>query len=85
MPAIIGTLIFVGNSALVLRLPIHHWVRTLTRQRALKIAAVVHLIGFAVMSVGASGVDGVIVFVFGIVPAACLFLASFAMRRVVRG
>jgi hypothetical protein len=29
-------------------------------------------------------VDGVMIFVFGIVPAASLFLASFAMKRLVR-
>jgi len=29
-------------------------------------------------------VDGVMVFVFGIVPAASLYLASFAMQRRVR-
>jgi hypothetical protein len=82
--AFLGALFFVLNAILLLRLPIHHWVRTLTRQRALIIGAVLHLVGFGVMSVGASGVDGVILFVFGIVPAALLFLASFAMKRIVR-
>jgi hypothetical protein len=36
------------------------------------------------MSAGASDVDGVMIFVFGIVPAALLYLASFAMQRLVR-
>lgn len=81
---LVGTLLFVLNAALLLRLPIHHWVRTLARQRALTIGSVLHLIGFAVMSAGATDVDGVMVFVFAIVPATALFLASFAMKRVVR-
>lgn len=84
MPTVLGTLIFVLNSVLLLRLPIHQWVRTLTRQRALTIGSVIHLIGFAVMSAGATDVDGVMIFVFGIVPAASLFLGSFAMKRLVR-
>ena len=84
MPTVLGALFFVLNSVVLLRLPIHQWVRTLTRQRALTIGAVIHLIGFAVMSAGATDVDGVMVFVFGIVPAASLFLASFAVKRLVR-
>ena len=84
IPTVLGALVFVLNAVVVLRLPIHQCVRTLTRQRALTIGAVVHLIGFAVMSAGATEVDGVMVFVFGIVPAASLFLASFAMKRLVR-
>lgn len=84
MPTVLGTLLFVLNAMVLLRLPIHHWVRTLTRKRALTIAAIVHLIGFVVMSAGASDVDGVMIFVFGIVPAASLYLASFAMQRLVR-
>jgi len=84
IPTVLGSLLFVLNAVVLLRLPIHHWVRTLTRNRALKIAATVHVVAFAVMSAGASGVDGVMVFVFGIVPAASLYLASFAMQRRVR-
>ena len=53
-------------------------LRALTRQRALTIGAAIHLIGFAVMSTGATEVDGVMIFVFGIVPAA------FAVSSVVR-
>jgi hypothetical protein len=84
MSTLLGALLFVLNSVLLLRLPVHHWIRTLTRQRALTIGSIVHLVAFAVMSVGATGVDGVIVFVFGIVPAASLYLSSFAMKRLVR-
>ncbi len=83
-PTVLGTLVFVLNAVLLLRLPVHYWVRTLTRKRALTIAAIIHLVGFAVMSAGASDVDGVMIFVFGIVPAASLYLASFAMQRLVR-
>ncbi len=84
MPTVLGTLCFVFNAVPLLRLPVHQWVRTLTRQRALTIGAVMHLVGFAIMSAGASDIDGVMIFVFGIVPAASLFLASFAMKRLVR-
>ena len=84
LPIVLGTLVIVLNAMVLLRLPIHHWVRTLSRKRAMTIAAILHLIGFAVMSGGASDVDGVVVFVFGIVPAASLYLASFAMQRRVR-
>jgi hypothetical protein len=81
---ILGTSVFLLNALVLLRLPIHSRVRTLTRQQALRIGAVVHLIGFAMVSAGDASQDGVIIFVFGITPAALLFLASFAMRRLVR-
>ena len=84
IPTVLGVLIFVLNSILLLRLPVHSWVRTLTRKRALRLGAVVHLIGFFIMSLGEGTTDGVIIFVFAVVPAASLFLASFAMQRLVR-
>lgn len=84
LPAVLGAAVFVLNAVLLLRLPVHAWVRTLSRQKALKTAALVHIGGFAVMSAGATDMDGAMIFVFGIVPAAALFLASFAMRRLVR-
>jgi hypothetical protein len=83
-PAVLGTVVFVLNAVLLLRLPIHAWVRTLSRQKALKIGSLVHLLGFGIMGIGSSDTEGVMVIFFGIVPAATLFLASFAMRRVVR-
>jgi hypothetical protein len=81
---IIGVLAFALNAMILLRLPIHAWVRTLSRQRALQIGAAVHLIGFLILAAGASDLEGVVIFLFGIVPAASLFLASYAMRRLVR-
>ena len=78
MPTVLSTLFFVLNAVLLLRLPVHQWVRTLTRQRALTIGAAIHLIGFAVMSTGATEVDRVMILFFGIVPAA------FAVSSVVR-
>jgi hypothetical protein len=81
---IIGVLVFALNAAILLRLPIHAWVRTLSRQRALQVGAVVHLMGFFILAAGASDLEGVVIFLFGIVPAAALFLASYAMRRLVR-
>ena len=81
---ILGTLLFVVTAVVLLRLPVHHWVRTLTRRRALVLGATLHLAGFAVLAAGASDIDGVMIFVFGIVPAASLYMASFAMQRLVR-
>jgi TIR domain len=81
---IIGVLIFALNAMILLRLPIHSSVRTLSRQRALQVGAAVHLIGFFILAAGASDLEGVVIFLFGIVPSASLFLASYAMRRLVR-
>jgi hypothetical protein len=82
---VVGVAVFALTAAVLLRLPIHSWVRTLSRQRALQIGALGHLAGFLILAAGASDIDGVMVFLFGIVPAAALFLASFAMRRLARG
>jgi hypothetical protein len=84
IPTVLGTVVFVLNAVLLLRLPVHSWVRMISRHQALKIGSVVHLLGFLVMGIGSTDVEGVMVIFFGIVPAATLFLASFAMRRVVR-
>jgi hypothetical protein len=81
---VLGTAVFVLNAVLLLRLPVHAWVRTLSRQKALKIGSLVHLLGFGIMEIASTDTEGVMVIFFGIVPAATLFLASFAMRRVVR-
>jgi hypothetical protein len=84
LATMIGVLLFILNALVILRLPIHRRVRTLTRQQALKIGAILHLVAFSVMSAGATGIDGVMIFVFGIIPAALLFLAAFAMQRRAR-
>ena len=84
IPTVLGTVVFVLNAVLLLRLPIHSWVRTISRHKALKIGSLVHLIGFALMGIGSTDVEGAMVIFIGIVPAATLFLGSFAMRRVVR-
>lgn len=84
IPTVLGAVLFVLNAVLLLRLPVHSWVRTISRHKALKIGSFVHLLGFVVMGIGSTDVEGAMVIFFGIVPAATLFLASFAMRRVVR-
>jgi TIR domain len=84
LATMIGVLLFILNALVILRLPIHPRVRTLTRQQALKIGAILHLVAFSVMSAGATGIDGVMIFVFGIIPTALLFLAAFAMQRRAR-
>ena len=57
LPTVLGTAVFVLNAALLLRLPVHSWVRTLSRQKALMIASFVHLAEFGIMSTGATDVD----------------------------
>jgi hypothetical protein len=84
LPTLLGTVVFVLNAVLLLRLPVHSWVRTISRHKALKLGSLIHLAGFAAMGIGSTDVEGAMVIFFGIVPAATLFLASFAMRRVVR-
>ena len=78
---IFGTALFLMNALVVLRVSIHPRIRDLTRQQALRIGAVLHLVAFGVMTFGASDVDAVMVIVFGVIPAAMLFLAAFAMQH----
>jgi hypothetical protein len=78
---IFGTALFLVNALVVLRVSIHPRLRDLTRQQALRIGAVLHLVAFGVMTSGASDVDTVMVIVFGVIPAALLFLAAFAMQH----
>ena len=82
--AIIGVLVILLTAVLLLRLPVHAWVRSLTRQQALQLGAVAHLVGFGIMAAGTGDLDGAMIFLFGIVPAAAMYLGSFAMRRLVR-
>jgi hypothetical protein len=79
--AVLGIGLFVLNAVVILRLPIHAKIHNLTRQRALRIGAGLHLAAFSVLMLGDGSADGAIVFVFGLVPAALLFLAAFAMQR----
>ena len=78
---IFGTALFLVNALVVLRVSIHPRIRDLTRQQALRIGAVLHLVAFGVMTFGASDVDAVMVIMFGLIPAALLFLAAFAMQH----
>jgi hypothetical protein len=81
---IFGTALFLVNALVLLRVSIHPRIRDLTRQQALWIGAVLHLVAFGVMTLGASQVDAVMVIVFGAIPAALLFLAAFAMQHRAR-
>ena len=78
---VLGMALFLANALVVLRVAIHPRIRNLTRQQALRIGAVLHLVAFGVMTLGASDVDAVMVIVFGVIPAAVLFLAAFAMQH----
>jgi TIR domain len=78
---IFGTALFLVNALVVLRVSIHPRIRDLTRQQALRIGAVLHLVAFGVMTFGTSDVDAVMVIMFGLIPAALLFLAAFAMQH----
>ena len=79
--AILGIALFALNAIVILRLPIHASVYNLSRQGALRIGAGLHLAAFSALMLGDGGADGAVVFVFGLVPAALLFLAAFAMQR----
>ncbi|MFL6802758.1 MAG: toll/interleukin-1 receptor domain-containing protein [Xanthobacteraceae bacterium] len=79
--AVLGIGGFVLNAVVILRLPILAKIHNLTRQGALRIGAGLHLAAFSALMMGDGSADGVIVFVFGLVPAALLFLAAFAMQR----
>jgi hypothetical protein len=47
----------------------------------LRFAAVLHLSAFGSLMLAEGSADGSVVFVFGLIPAALLFLAAFAMQR----
>jgi TIR domain len=79
--AVLGIGLFVLNAVVILRLPIHPKIQNLTRQGALRIGAGLHLAAFGALMMGDGSADGAVVFVFGLVPAALLFLAAFAMQR----
>jgi hypothetical protein len=79
-----GVLVILLAALVLLRLPIHPWVRSLSRQQALQLGAVTHLVGFGAMASGTGDLDAAIVILFGLVPAAAMYLGSFAMRRLVR-
>jgi hypothetical protein len=81
---IFGTALFLMNALVVLRVSIHPRIRDLTRQQALRIGAVLHLVAFGVMTFGASDVDAVMVIVFGVIPAALLFLAALPCNTAAR-
>ncbi len=79
---IFAMLLLLLNALVVLRMPIHSWVRGLTRHQALRVGAVGHVVGFVIAMFGGETEAGMVV-LFGIIPALGLFLASFAMRRLV--
>jgi hypothetical protein len=79
--AVLGIALFALNAIVILRLPIHASVYNLSRQGALRIGAGLHLAAFSALMLGDGSADGAVVFVFGLVPAALLFLAAFAMQR----
>jgi hypothetical protein len=76
--------LFLLNGMLLLRAPIHPAIRALRRDQAMRIGATVHLIAFMIMAMGASETEGGFLVIFGLMPAAIIFLGSFAMRRVAR-
>jgi hypothetical protein len=82
--AALGIGLLVLNALIVLRLPLHPIIHRLTRQRALHVGATLHLLAFGIIVLGDTSLDGAVVFLFGLVPAALLFLAAFAMERRVQ-
>jgi hypothetical protein len=61
VPAVMGTVVFVLNAVLLLRLPVHARVRTLNRHKALKFGSLVHLLWFGITGIGSTDVEGVMV------------------------
>ncbi len=59
--AVMGTVVFVLNAVLLLRLPVHARVRTLNRHKALKFGSLVHLLWFGITGIGSTDVEGVMV------------------------
>jgi hypothetical protein len=82
---VLGTGLIMLNALIVLRLPLHPIMHSLTRQRALRLGAALHLLAFGITMLDDKSMDGAIVFVFGVVPAALLFLVAFATERRAQG
>jgi hypothetical protein len=78
---VVAFLVIVAAAVVVLRLPLHHWLRTRTRRQALMSGAALHAAAMVLLLVGGESLDGAALFVFGIVPAGALLLGANAMRR----
>jgi len=78
---LLGIALIVVNALVVLRASVHPRIRDLTRQQALRIGAVLHLVAFGVMFGAGDGDTAMVIIMFGVIPAALLFLAAFAMQR----
>jgi hypothetical protein len=79
--SLLGIAVIVVNALVVLRASVHPRIRDLTRQQALRIGAVLHLVAFGVMFGTGDGDTAMVIIMFGVIPAALLFLAAFAMQR----
>lgn len=81
---LLGLLGLVAAAVVALRLPLHPRLQALTREQALKAAAVVHGAAASTLVAAGGDVDGVAILLLGVVPAGALYLASYGMRRVAR-
>lgn len=73
--------VFMLAAAVMLRLPFHASVRTLSRQRALRTGMLVHLAAVVTLAVFEKASDGLSTVIFlGLIPAAFLYFGSHAME-----
>lgn len=84
LSTVAGELLFVVNAVIMLRLPFLQSIRLLSRQSALRIGAVLHVVAFVVTFVGSDDLDFALVFMFCLMPASLLYLGSYAMTRLSR-
>lgn len=79
--SILSLALFTLATVVMLRLPFHSLLPSLSRQRALRIGAVIHLMAVITYALFENGSDSISSFIFaGLIPAAILRLGSHAME-----
>ena len=81
---LLGVGLILLNALVLMRAPIHPMIRALKRDHAMRLGAALHLAGFFVTALGTNDLDAGFTLLFGFIPAAILFLGSYAMRRTAR-
>jgi len=78
---LIGLALIALAATVILRLPLHSSIRTMSRKQSLRVGAILHIAAIIIMASQDSSIDAVAYIVFGFGPAALLFLASYAMQK----
>jgi len=81
VPQWLGIVLLVTAVALVLRLPLFDALARLSRAAALEYAAFAHAAGFALLVYGEGKGDPVLMTIFGVFPAALLYVGAGAARK----